>query len=270
VLLLLVGCGGTDEGPLARVDWVRTGPLTGSVVDGAVEVHATSTGGSFPLAQIEAPSIDGAGYAFEGTVRYEGVSAPGYLEMWSVFPDGSRFFSRTLDTAGPLAALQGDSEWREFQLPFFLEGAPAGPSSLEVNVVLPGSGTVWVGPLRLVTIGEAGAVSGAWWSDRTAGLVGGIGGSLVGVFGAVLGSLASRGHARRFVLVTMVALVSVGVCLLVTGVVALALSQPYAVTGTLLIGGALLIAPTGLAARAIRAAYARAELRRMRALDATP
>ena len=269
VLLGLAGCGGTDAGSLARLDWERTGPLSGTVVDGAVEVLATSTGGSFPLAAIDPPAIDAAGYALEGEVRYEGVSGQAYLEMWSVFPDGSRYFSRTLDVEGPLAALEGDSEWREFQLPFFLEGAPGGPSSLEVNVVLPGSGTVWVGPIQLVSLGGTGVESGAWWSDRTAGLAGGIGGTIVGILGGVLGSLASRGRARRLVLATMVVLVAIGVVLLAAGVVAVALSQPYAVMGTLFIAGAVLVVPFSVATRSTRAAYARAELRKMRALDAT-
>jgi hypothetical protein len=268
-LIALASCGGGAGGPLAELDWEGTGPLSGSVVEGAVEVRSTPTGGAFPLATIDAPAIAAAGYALEGEVRYAGVSGQAYLEMWSIFPDGSRYFSRTLDVAGLLAALEGDSEWRPFQLPFLLEGAPGGPSSLEVNVVLPGSGTVWVGPIRLVSLGGTGSESGAWWSDRAAGLAGGIGGAIVGILGGVLGWLAARGRARRFVLATMVAMGAIGVALLAAGLVALALSQPYSVTGTLFIAGVVLVVPFSVATRSTRAAYARAELRKMRALDAT-
>ena len=51
---------------------------------------------------MEAPAVTGDSYAITGKVAYEGVEGDGYLEMWSVFPDGSRYFSRTLDDAGPL------------------------------------------------------------------------------------------------------------------------------------------------------------------------
>lgn len=105
-----------------------------------------------------------------------------YLEMWSVFPDGGRYFSRTLGAEGPTAAMVGESDWRRFELPFFLEGATSTPSQLELNAVLPSGGRVWVGPLRLMALEDA-ASSGAWWTDRTAVLVGGIGGAMVGVLG---------------------------------------------------------------------------------------
>ena len=101
-------------------------------------------------------------------------------------------------------------------MPFFLEGATSTPSQLELNAVLPSGGRVWVGPLRLVAL-EAAASSGAWWTDRTAALVGGIGGAMVGVLAAVIGSLASRGKAGRLVLGMMVGLVALGVVLLGAG-----------------------------------------------------
>ena len=46
---------------------------------------------------VEAPAVEGDAYAIHGRVAYEGVEGEGYLEMWSVFPDGSRYFSRTLE-----------------------------------------------------------------------------------------------------------------------------------------------------------------------------
>lgn len=163
-------------------------------MDGAVE---------YPLTTIREPAVGGAGYAVIGDVRYEGMVEPAYLEMWSVFPDGGRYFSRTLGAEGPTAAMVGESDWRRFELPFFLEGATSTPSQLELNAVLPSGGRVWVGPLRLMALEDA-ASSGAWWTDRTAVLVGGIGGAMVGGPRAVIGSRASRGKARRLVLGAMV------------------------------------------------------------------
>jgi hypothetical protein len=187
--------------------------------------------------------------------------------MWSVFPDGARYFSRTLADRGPQAVISGDSEWRDFELPFYLRGSSQRPVRLEVDLVLPGAGQVWIGPLELTT---PGATSSAWWSERTGGWVGGIGGSLIGVTGAVLGVLVARGRGRRAVLATMVALIAAGAGLLVAGAVALALSQPYAVYYPLLLGGIIILAVFGSGFRRVRRAYEEAELRRMRAMDTVP
>jgi len=268
--LVLVGCGSGPTGSLAEVRWDETSPDSGRVVGGAVELTGAVAGATLPLTAIDSPDVGGAGYAIVGEIRYEDVDAPGYLEMWSVFPDGGRYFSRTLAAEGPLAAIEGDSDWRVFELPFFLEGATSAPSRLELNAVLPSTGRVWVGPLRLVAVDAAGMTGSAdaWWTDRTAGLVGGVGGALVGVLGAMIGSLASRGRARRLVLGTMTGLVGLGTVLLGAGAAALVASQPYGVTGSLLLGGAVLVVVVGSMIRTVKRSYAQVELRKMKALDA--
>src|SRR5215467_1767779 len=67
-----------------------------------------------------APGIGGFPYAIAGSVRYEGVRGQGYLEMWGAFPDGGRYFSRTLGS-GLLRPLQGTTGWRPFVLPMFAD-----------------------------------------------------------------------------------------------------------------------------------------------------
>ena len=183
-LVALGACASDAESPVAEVRWDETAPASGRVVDDSVEVTGVEGGATFPLATLDADGVGDVGYAIVGDVRYEGVAEPGYLEMWTVFPDGSRYFSRTLDDEGAMAALAGDSDWRPFQLPFSLEGATQAPSTLELNAVLPSTGRVWIGPLRLVAVGDA---TGAWWTDRTAGLVFGAGGAMIGVLGAMIG-----------------------------------------------------------------------------------
>jgi len=252
--------------PSVTVDWNQTAPLSGRVVDGMVEVTSSGAGGTFPLVAIADPAIRGNGYALTGRIRYRGVAGVGFLEMWSVFPDGARYFSRTLAGDGPQARISGDSEWRDFELPFNLNGSER-PVRLELGLVLPGAARVWIGPLELTA---PGATSSAWWSDRTGGLIGGIAGSLIGITGAIVGVLIARGRGRRPVLTTMVALAVAGSALLVAGAVALAMSQPYAVYFPLILGGIILVAVFGPGFRRARRAYEDVELRRMRAMDTAP
>ena len=214
---------------------------------------------------IESPAVKGQRYAVTGQVRYEGVEGTGYLEMWSHFPNGGQYFSRTLGDAGPMMKLQGTSGWRRFTLPFNATGAPP-PTRLVVNVVLPGRGVVHLGPLQLVddmpgTDGASGPL------DRAVGLIGGVAGGLVGCLGALIGVLASHGRSKRFVTVAIASLATGGILAFAAGVVALSRSQPYAVYYPLLLIGFLAtVIPLGLRP-SIRRRYEEIELRRMRAHD---
>jgi hypothetical protein len=266
LIVLVIAAPASADGDVL-IDWAHTPPLSGTVEDDAVVITAGPGGGSFPLTVIEAPPVGAPGYAVVGRVSYEDVEGQGFLEMWSVFPGGVRAFTRTLGTEGPMAALSGTAGWREFSLPFRLREIDGVPSSLEIGVVLPGAGSVRIGPLRLVSQGAPATEDGAWWSSRTAGIAGAAGGTLIGVLGALLGSLAARERSRRFVLAVMTALAVSGAGLTIAGVVAVAVSQPFAVWFTLLLPGLLLLAIFGTRIRGVRRSYAEAELRRIRAMD---
>ena len=259
------------------IDWSRTVATAGVVRTGegpggtpALELRATATGPtSFHLVTIDHPQIAGPRYVVSGEVRYQDVEGQGYVEMWTVFPDGQRFFSRTLAAQGPLAALHGESSWRRFELPFDMSGASQAPSRLEINLMLPGRGAVWLGPMHLQrATAQAEAGQGGWWSARSGTLLGAMMGSLVGVVGAIIGVLGGRGRARGLVLGLLVGMITVGACLALVGVAAALSSQPRHVWYPLLvIGGAsgligLVILP------AMRRRFAADELRRIEAMDA--
>jgi hypothetical protein len=227
-------------------------------------VTGGSAGGVYPLVVFTAPQVGGAGYAVTGEVRYEDVEGEAYLEMWNVFADGSRYFSRTLAADGARGLLSGSSEWRAFELPFNLGGSQP-PVRLEINAVLPGAGTVSIRNLRVVgldTLTRAG-----WWSDRTAGFVGGIGGSVIGIFGAFIGWLVSRRRARRFTLAAMTFAAVVGAILTVAGIAAWAMSQSYGTWFPMLVMGVILMLVFGVNRGKAERAYADAEMQRMKALD---
>jgi hypothetical protein len=233
-------------------------------------VHTAASPATFPLATIERPGIRLARYALKGQVKYEGVAAGSYLEMWNYLPDGA-FFSRALADGGPMGRLDGSSGWRAFVLPFFnREGGPP-PDRLEFNLVLTGSGTVEIGPVELVQFATGEdplADSGAWWSDRRAGILGAVVGSVVGLLGAVIGWLGSTGRGRRFVLNTLKAIAWLGLGAILLGAVALVLGQPYAVYYPLLLSGTIGTVLGFTLPRALNKRYEELELRRMQALDA--
>jgi hypothetical protein len=275
--LLVAGSGAEAMEVLRDFPW-SAAPGVGTVLppDGATAFarlrleHPGGGAARLPVLRIAEPGIRGFPYAITGLVRHESVADQGYLELWSVFPDGGRYFSRTLGT-GPLGPLRGTSDWRPFALPFFAEPAAPRPVRLEVNVVLPGRGVVELGPLRLVQYrpGEDPlAIAGAWWSDRAGGLAGGLGGATLGGAGALIGWLASRGAARRLVLGLARVVAGLGGLALCAGGVAWWRGQPYAVHYPLLLGGMLAAAVFGGLLGVLRRRYEEVELRRIRAADA--
>ena len=171
-----------------------------------------------------------------------------------------------------MKSLSGDSDWREISLPCQLLNYPNAPkpSKLIVNVVLPGAGEITLSDLALTEADNitAAMTPGAWWSDRSAGLIGGIGGSLLGLIGAAIGVLAGIGAGRRAVVLLLIAMTALGGVLLTAGIVAVVLGQPYGVYYPLLLGGGLCGMLGTIGFVATRQRFAQVELRRMQALDA--
>jgi len=231
------------------------------------------------LLKIPKPPISKKLYAIRGEVKYEGVRGDGYLEMWNFFapvqagiPEG-QYFSRTLGVGGEMGKLSGTSGWRPFMLPFDSTGGNGLPTRLEINIFLPATGTVYLGPVTLVeytgSLFSAGTVRpGEWWSDRAAGLVGGVGGAVFGCLASVLSWLASRGLARQIVVISAWVMIGFGAALGLAGIIALCLSQPYAVWFPLALGAVLLLGIIPYRLRSFRKHYEDLELRRMTAIDA--
>jgi hypothetical protein len=223
------------------------------------------------LFDIAKPPIGTPFYRLEGEIRYEAVEGTGYLEMWNHFGGGVSAFSRTLADGGPLGSLRGTSTWRTFSLPFNATGTRNAPERLEVNLQLPGAGTVYLRGLKLIEMTSfaiGGTASNAWWSDRAAAWVGGLGGGVLGCLGAFLEWSAARGRGRRFVLAASRALLGLGIACLTAGIIAIALRQPYGVWYVLLLGGLLCTGIFAVRLRKYQARYDEVELRRISALDA--
>jgi hypothetical protein len=258
-----------ELGGQANVNWQAGDAAVGAsraVVEspGAGPVEAT-------LLVVEKPAITQRFYALRGRVRHERVQGRAFLEMWSHFPDGSTFFSRTLGESGPMRHLEGDGGWREFVLPFDRQGSAVPPSRLVLRVVLPEAGRVEVAPEEVVQAQRMDGLltaTGAWFGDATGGLVGGIGGALLGLLGAVVGWLGSRGRARRAVVGALIAAVALGAAAGAVGLYAVVVGQPYAVWFSLMMTGGLAVVICGCLLPVLTRRYRELELRRINALDA--
>jgi hypothetical protein len=224
--------------PLMVVDWdqvilpERVEVVTDERGASVLRVPASPRRERIQLAVL-APEITSEAWAVIGRIRYEDVQGRGYLEMWSVFPDGARYFSRTMSESGPLAALSGTSPWRDLVLPFYSSPEAADPSRLELSLVVGEHGPIELGPLKVVEMSAdtpiGDLLTDGWWGSRTSGWMGGVGGAIVGLFGAFIGWASSRGNRLGLALVSAWALAGVGVALLCAAVVAVVLSQPVSV-----------------------------------------
>ena len=109
----------------------------------------------------------------------------------------------------------------------------------------------------------------AWWSDRFAGFAGGWMGGVMGLEGAVIGILGSRGEHPRLVAALMVTNIAIGLALLMVGLIAVCLHQSFAVYYPLLLCGFLHAALYGGLIRVARRRRQQIELRKIHAMDAS-
>ena len=87
--------------------------------------------------------IEEARLIYEAKLRSENLEGTAYLEMYCCFDDLGEYFSRGLQSP-----ITGNSEWNMTQTPFFLQRGQ-NPNRVKLNVVINGSGTVWVDDIRL-------------------------------------------------------------------------------------------------------------------------
>jgi hypothetical protein len=152
-------------------------------------------------------------------------------------------------------------DWTSLQFEVVRDSLEGLPTQLEVRLGIPGGRIVFLRPIRLR------GVTGSWWSPQQIGLIGGIGGSVIGCFGALLGLLASKGKARNFVLTTMKIFIALGILLTIVGFVAVVSNQPYAVWYALLLPGVILTLVFSLNLPSIQRRYDELEIRRMTSID---
>jgi hypothetical protein len=160
----------------------------------------------------------------------------------------------------------GTKNWDKYE--FQITPAPydneTRPNKLRLKLSLPSSGTIYLRPIKL--LGVVGG-SDSWWSPQQSGLIGGIGGSIIGCFGGLIGWLVSKGKARKFVLAATAIFIVLGILLTIAGLAAAILKQPYSVWYALLLPGVILVLVFSLNLHSIQRRYDELEIRRMTSID---
>lgn len=251
-----------------------------SLADEPLTITAVPGQPAHLLIELPEPGVGSPVYALKGRVRYEGVEGDAFLQLDNHFGAKGTFFTRSLASTGPLGKITASSDWRPFVLPFYAntgdqtDGKMLLPEKLTLSLYLPGSGTVSVAEIGLYQYAsgedplQMHMQTGQWFSNRTAGWIGGIGGTLLGVWGALIGIVSARGKARGFAIGSAKALLFIGIASLIAGILALSMAQPYAVYYPLLLLGVIIVAVMAMLRRTLSARYEQLELKRMQSMDA--
>jgi hypothetical protein len=98
---------------------------------------------TFRLFEIGDLDVEDARIIYRAKLRTAGVVGKVYLEMWCSFPGVGEAFSRALQSP-----LTGTVEWTSQETPFFLK-AGENPDNVKLNLVVEGTGRVWIDDIRL-------------------------------------------------------------------------------------------------------------------------
>jgi hypothetical protein len=88
------------------------------------------------LGEVVAPAVRGGALVYRARVRTN-LKGSAYLELWCNVAGGS-FFAKGMN-----AAVEGQSDWKTIGTTFLLKSGQK-PSKVTLNLVIEGSGTVWV------------------------------------------------------------------------------------------------------------------------------
>lgn len=109
---------------------------------GAIKV-TTAWPTSICLAQVDGLKVDNATLMYVAQVKADNLNGNAYLEMWCRV-NGGEYFSRGLDSV-----VSGSSEWQTLKTPFLLKPGQKA-DKVTLNLVVNGSGTVWIDDVRLL------------------------------------------------------------------------------------------------------------------------
>lgn len=88
--------------------------------------------------------VEDARLIYRARLKCENIKGQVFLEMWCQFPGKGEFFSRGLQNP-----LSGTTGWVTEETPFFLKKGE-NPDNVKLNLVVNGTGTVWIQDIRLL------------------------------------------------------------------------------------------------------------------------
>ena len=96
------------------------------------------------LYEVDNLNVHQAQLIYRARVRTENLDGQAYLEMWCHFTGKGQYFSRALHQP-----FTGTMEWSTTETPFILQKGQK-PDWVSLNLVVNGTGTVWVDDIRLL------------------------------------------------------------------------------------------------------------------------
>jgi len=99
---------------------------------------------TFRLYEVQGLNEENARLLYRAKVKTKDVVGKTYLEMWVHIKDKGEFFSKGLQ-----APLSGSNNWSTQEIPFFLQPGQKA-DYVKLNMVIEGTGTVWVDDINLV------------------------------------------------------------------------------------------------------------------------
>jgi hypothetical protein len=154
--LLLAACSAGTEPVVTLKTYPITEPLDVLTRDVTqIDTAVSSDGNGSLRVHVEGPTtirlyetgdldVEDARITYAAKLRTEGVAGTVYLEMWCVLTGQGESFSRALH-----APLTGTTDWTSQETPFFLQKGQ-NPDNMKLNLVIDGSGTVWIDDIRLL------------------------------------------------------------------------------------------------------------------------
>ena len=96
------------------------------------------------LFEVHDPQVDRCLLTYRASMRTEDLSGGAFLEMWCRLPGRGEFFSRGLQQK-----VKGTTDWASYEVPFYLKKGQR-PDLIKLNVVVDGSGKVWMKDIQLL------------------------------------------------------------------------------------------------------------------------
>ena len=96
------------------------------------------------LFEVAGLNVENTQLSYRAMLRTEELQGQCLLEMWCHFPGKGEYFSRSVQSP-----LSGTTDWTQVETPFFLREGE-NPDTVKLNVVVTGSGTVWIDDVILL------------------------------------------------------------------------------------------------------------------------